>query len=59
VDYYILHIFIRNNTNKAVKLPRNIKLGHVTEYKAAEYFLVKAFYSNLAARPPKKAKAIN
>jgi len=29
------------------------------EYKAAEYFLVKAFYSNLAARPPKKARVTN
>jgi len=29
------------------------------EYKAAEYFLVKAFYSNLAARPSKKARVTN
>lgn len=59
VDCHISHIFIRNDTNEAIKLPRNVKLGHVTEYEAAECFPVKAFHSDLAARPPKKARATN
>ncbi len=53
IDYNLSYIFIRNNTDKEIKLPRNIKLGYITKYEAAEYFLVEAYYSDLTTRAPR------
>jgi len=52
IDYNLSYIFIYNNTDKEIKLPRNIKLRYITKYKATKYFLVEAYYSNLTTRAP-------
>ncbi len=54
ISYNLSYIFIRNNTNEEIKLPKNIKLGYITKYEATEYFLVEAYYSDLTTRAPRK-----
>ena len=54
VDYTAKVIYVQNDSNTEVVLPRNMRMGNVIEYDAAGCFLADPATMDMAARPPKK-----
>ena len=49
VDVFFKQMQIRNNTNLSITISRKIRLKMLREYKQDEYFLIEAYYADLAA----------
>ena len=54
VDYNMSEVFIRNDTDYEITLPRRTRLGNVTEYDAAGAFAVDPDQHDLAMKAPKR-----
>ena len=53
VDHTMSAIYVQNDTDSDVTIPRNTRLGDVVEYEADGCFLATPEDINLAAKPPK------
>ena len=40
-------VFIKNNTNKDIFIPRKVRLGTIEEFNYNKYFIVNVYYSSL------------
>ena len=52
VDHNMSTVFVRNDTDQPIVLPRNSRLGSVTEYEAEGCFSVQTENHNLAVKAP-------
>ena len=55
VDYNISEVFIRNDTNYEITLPRRTRLSNVTEYDTAGAFVVDPNQHDLTMKAPKRS----
>ena len=54
VDHTLSAVFVRNDTDEPITLPRRQKLGKVSEYDAADCFSVSPENHDLATKAPKR-----
>ncbi len=54
VDYTVSSVFVRNDTDKPVTLPRRQKLGKVSDYKVTDCYAVDPENYELAIKVPKR-----
>ena len=40
VNYNILKIFVKNDINRIIKLPRKVKLNMIINYKTVNYYII-------------------
>ena len=43
VNHNIFKVFIRNNINRTIKLPRKVKLNIIINYEAINYYIIDFF----------------
>ena len=54
VDHTMSKVFVRNDSDRPIVLPRKQKLGSVTEYDGADCYALKPKNHDLAAKAPKR-----
>ena len=56
VDHTISEVFVQNDSDVAITLPKNTRIGEVTEYEADGCFVVTSSEADLAAKPAKSVR---
>ena len=54
VDEKMSSVFVQNDTDLPVRLPKHVKLGHVLEYEENGCYAVDSDHKDLATKPPKR-----
>ena len=54
VDEKMSSVFVQNDTDRPILLPKNVKLGHVMEYEENGCYSVDSDHQELAVKPPKR-----
>ena len=47
VNYNISEVFVKNDINRIIKLPRKVKLNIIINYKAINYYIINSSQYNL------------
>ena len=54
VDEKMSSVFVQNDTDRPITLPKHVKLGHVMEYEENGCYAIDSDHQELAVKPPKR-----